>query len=371
VSLRERSGRPGGGQKGHKGETLRQIAEPDRIVKHEACACRHCGSGPSAAMAVGMERRQTFDLPQRLIEVTEHQGLVLSLRHLRRGDAGGFSRGREWACAIWRAHPGGGGLPQCPAVDPRGPHGGGARRSFRRAQPLACERRAVDAAPRPSLLAGRRPDWRAACGRARALSRRSFDKAQDGFRVAGRTQWLHTIATDALTLDRVSAKRGDVPKELAGGVVVHDGFTSYGGLDGVAHALCNAHHWRELKALIAFDQEAWQESWQESWAAAMRELLLEANRAVEEARQRGQIALAPDLLTAFHARYFEALREGLAYHRKLPRLPRHGSNRGKVKRRPGHNLLLRLHKFKDDVLRFLIDLDVPFTNNLGPNRRCA
>ncbi len=118
------------------------------------------------------------------------------------------------------------------------------------------------------------------------------------------TQWLHTIATDALTLYRVSAKRGDVPKELAGGVVVHDDFKSYGGLDGVAHALCNAHHLRELKALIAFDQE--------SWAATMRELLLEANRAVEEARQRGQTALAPDLLTAFYARYFEALREGLA-----------------------------------------------------------
>jgi transposase len=181
--------------------------------------------------------------------------------------------------------------------------------------------------------------------------------------VAGRTQWLHTIATDALTLYRVSAKRGDVPKELAGGVVVHDGFKSYGGLDGVAHALCNAHPLRELKALIAFDHEA--------WAAAMRELLLEANQAVEEARQHGQTALAPDLLTAFYARSFEALREGLAYHRKLPRLPRHGSNRGKVKRRPGHNLLLRLHKFKDDVLRFLIDFDVPFTNNLGPNRRCA
>ena len=31
LSLRERSGRPVGGQKGHKGETLRQVAEPDRI----------------------------------------------------------------------------------------------------------------------------------------------------------------------------------------------------------------------------------------------------------------------------------------------------------------------------------------------------
>ena len=119
----------------------------------------------------------------------------------------------------------------------------------------------------------------------------------------------------------------------------------------------NAHHLRELKALIEFDKEP--------WAEPMRDLLLEANRAVGQAREGGETALAPGLLAALHARYWEALREGLAYHRKLPRLPRHGSNRGKAKRRPGHNLLLRLHKFKDDVLRFLIDFDVPFTNNLA------
>jgi transposase len=97
----------------------------------------------------------------------------------------------------------------------------------------------------------------------------------------------------------------------------------------------------------------------------MRDLLLEASRAVDEARACGVTALAPDLLAASQARYWEALREGLAYHRKLPRLPRQGSKRGKAKRRPGHNLLIRLHKFKDDVLRFLIDFEVPFTNNLA------
>jgi transposase len=57
------------------------------------------------------------------------------------------------------------------------------------------------------------------------------------------------------------------------------------------------------------------------------------------------------------------LREGLACHRKLPSLPRAAT--GKPKRRPGENLLRRLHKFKDDVLRFLVDFDVPFTNNLA------
>jgi transposase len=81
VSLREPSGRPSGGQKGHKGKTLRQITEPDWIVTHEAAACRHCGSSLSLREARGLERRQMFDLPERLIEVTEHRGLVYSCAH--------------------------------------------------------------------------------------------------------------------------------------------------------------------------------------------------------------------------------------------------------------------------------------------------
>src|SRR5258708_32921334 len=82
VSLREPSGRPSGGQKGHKGETLRQIAEPDRIVTHEAAACRHCGRRLRLAMAAGMESRHPVDLPERLLEGAEHRGLLLSLRRL-------------------------------------------------------------------------------------------------------------------------------------------------------------------------------------------------------------------------------------------------------------------------------------------------
>jgi transposase len=37
--------------------------------------------------------------------------------------------------------------------------------------------------------------------------------------------------------------------------------------------------------------------------------------------------------------------------------------RGRKPRRTGHNLLLRLANRKQDVLRFLNDLAVPFTNN--------
>src|SRR5260370_37418760 len=95
----------------------------------------------------------------------------------------------------------------------------------------------------------------------------------------------------------------------------------------------------------------------------MRDLLLDANRAVGEAKARGERALDAALLKRFDTRFWETLREGLAFHRKLPRPPKPA--RGRPKRRPGENLLRRLHQFKDDVLRFLVDCDVPFTNNLA------
>src|SRR5260370_39855925 len=95
----------------------------------------------------------------------------------------------------------------------------------------------------------------------------------------------------------------------------------------------------------------------------MRDLLLDANRAVGEAKARGERALDAALLKRFDTRFWETLREGLAFHRKLPRPPKPA--RGRPKRRPGENLLRRLHQFKDDVLRFLVDFDVPFTNNLA------
>ena len=75
-SLRGRSGKRSGGQAGHKGDTLRQVAVPDRIERHTADVCGHCRAGLTAAMQTGVEKRQVFDLPERLIEVTEHQSSI-------------------------------------------------------------------------------------------------------------------------------------------------------------------------------------------------------------------------------------------------------------------------------------------------------
>src|ERR1700675_3785822 len=72
-SLRGRSGKASGGQKGHPGGTLRQVADPDHVVRREACACCRCGSPLEPQWAIGVEKRQVFDLAERPLVVTEHK----------------------------------------------------------------------------------------------------------------------------------------------------------------------------------------------------------------------------------------------------------------------------------------------------------
>ena len=62
-SLRKRSGRKPGGQDGHEGSTLAQVAWPDRELRHEPACCGRCGAGLAGRPVTGVERRQVFDLP--------------------------------------------------------------------------------------------------------------------------------------------------------------------------------------------------------------------------------------------------------------------------------------------------------------------
>jgi transposase len=180
---------------------------------------------------------------------------------------------------------------------------------------------------------------------------------ETGFRVSGKLQWLHTASTPALTLYRVSEKRGEVTEGLEGGVIVHDHFKPYYSLPGVAHALCNAHHLRELQALIEIEKEP--------WARQMRDVLVDGVKAVREALAQGATALTNAVRGSLLGRHKNIVRRGLAFHREQPKLSRAAGARGRTPLRPGHNLLNRLHQFRRDVLRFLHDFKVPFTNNLG------
>ena len=165
---------------------------------------------------------------------------------------------------------------------------------------------------------------------------------ETGLRVASETEWVHVISTALLTHYRLDEKRGSL---LAGiiGKIVHDHWKPYFTLDDVIHVLCNAHHLRELKAIIEFDKE--------SWAQDMYDLLRNASQLLNASPEKQQ---------EISEKYDQIVASGIFYHEALePFKP------GSRKKRPGHNLLIRLRDFKTETLRFLYDADVPFTNNLA------
>ena len=176
---------------------------------------------------------------------------------------------------------------------------------------------------------------------------------ETGFRVAGRGQWLHVASTALLTFYRVSPRRGSLLGGV-GGIVVHDHWKPYFTMEGVRHALCNAHHLRELQALVEIEKE--------DWAGKMQRLLRRACHAVNLARERG-VALKPSLVSRFRRCWDAITAEGIAFHEAQPPLapkPVEGKarRRGRKPRRVGHNLLRRLQARKEDALRFLTNFAV-------------
>ena len=114
--------------------------------------------------------------------------------------------------------------------------------------------------------------------------------------------------------------------------------------------MCNAHHLRELKAIEEIEQE--------SWAKSMNKLLLLACNY----KHRYPKGIPQNIVARLIQLDEQILQRGISFHHNQPPLTRQG-NRGRIKRRVGHNLLLRFQNFRGDVLRFLTEPDVPFTNN--------
>jgi transposase len=113
---------------------------------------------------------------------------------------------------------------------------------------------------------------------------------------------------------------------------------------------------RELQAVSEFDHEP--------WAEALSVTLIDANKAVRDAKARGASSLECEAIEPFEQRYWAAVREGLALHRSLPAFDGSTNPKKRKKQRPAHNLLNRFKTFKQETLRFLTDFEVPFTNNL-------
>ncbi len=351
-SLREPSGRPSGGQKGHKGETLFQVATPDTTVDHFPPSCAACGLAVTADMTIGHSARQVFDLPAPApLVVTEHRAHDCRCpgcgAHTRAEFPDGVNAPVQYgpriaAFVIYLLHY------QLLPED---------RLAELMADLFGVKLVAATIARMSRTCAARLQDFAATV---RDLVAGAPVKHMDetGFRIGGKTQWLHVASTAMLTFYRVCAKRGSLLANVVG-IVVHDHWKPYYTMQGVLHALCNAHHLRELKALVEIEKE--------DWARKMQQLLRRACHAANLARQR-DVALKPPLIECFERRYDAIVAEGLAFHQAQVPLAKApikggGKRRGRTPRRTGHNLLLRLATRKQDTLRFLHDPTVPFTNN--------
>jgi len=344
-SLRGRSGKRTGGQKGHPGDTLRQVATPDAVVDHYPEACKHCGGALTRAMATSHARRQVFDLPEpRPLVVTEHRahvcccpcGVATRARFPEEVTAPVQYGARICAFTVYLLH--GHFLPEDRLAELMGD--------------LFGVRLVSATIARMSRNYARRLQGFIEAVRDRVSKAKVKHMDETGFRIGGRTQWLHVFSTGLLTFYRVSALRGGPPDHVSG-IVVHDHWKPYYKMTGVLHALCNAHHLRELKALIEIEKE--------SWACKMQGLLRRACQAANLARECGR-PLEAGFIAHVQRRYDAIVAEGMVFHRAQPALAR-SQRGGRRPRRTGHNLLVRLDQRKPDVLRFLSDPDVPFTNN--------
>jgi transposase len=347
TNQREKTGRQSGGQRGHKGTTLQQVATPDQVIEHYPPSCSGCGGALSREQAMGHQTRQVFDLPPVVVEVTEHRA------H------------RCWcpACGTetQAAFPA-----EVKATVQYGARVEALVVYFQAWQLIPEDRLAelmsdvfgVEVATSTLATMGQRKAQELAGVAAhieqqvKAATVKHVDET--GYRIAGVLQWLHVASTWLLTSYRTSAKRGAMWAGMQG-IIVHDFWRPYLTMLGVTPALCNAHHLRELKALMEIEKEP--------WARTLPRFLRQACHAANLAHVHHR-CLRPQLLAWLSARYDRILAQGFAFHESLPPLGTGvPTRRGRLRRRTGHNLLLRLRTHKEDTLRFLSDLSVPFTNN--------
>lgn len=348
TNLREQTGKKSGGQDGHEGKTLRQTATPDKIVDHCPPVCTGCGQALGLEHATSHRKRQVFDVPKACpIEVTEHRAHWCRCPGCGEETAAAFPDGvlglaqygtNVVALVIYLQHW------QLLPED--------------RVAELLRDVFGVDlsCATIAAMAQRKAEEWEGLATHIGEHVKQAAVKHLDetGYRIAGGLQWLHVASTWLLTFYRTSPKRGTMLENVTG-IVVHDFWRPYFTMAGVTHALCNAHHLRELKALIDGEKEP--------WALAMYRFLRHACHAVNLARRRHE-SLKPSFRAWLSARYDRILAQGLAFHERQPPLEAVGRrHRGRTRRRAGHNLLLRLQGHKDEALRFLTNPEVPFTNN--------
>lgn len=337
-SLRRSAGRKPGGQQGHKGNTLQMVATPDFVIEHRPDQCSGCAQKLAKSLpGVVAEARQVFDLPPMVLEVTEHQLVEVQCRK-----CGTRTKGQAPAEVVRQVQYGPNlaahcvnlvarhciALEQC-AEYVKGTFG-------QPISPATIDRMVATAAKR--ITAEFKP-----VAATILLAGRYAHADETGFKVAGKTKWVHSFSNPQATWIEVHDKRGsDAPNEIGilpkyRGILISDAWGAYNKYPLLAgHQLCLAHLLRELNAVM--DTHAHQDGqwcWAEQISYAFTSIIADP-----ESVERGRHLIISALAAAGTD---TANRDG-----KL----------GKT----AAALQKRIHTRIDDYLRFATE-DLPATNN--------
>ncbi len=181
---------------------------------------------------------------------------------------------------------------------------------------------------------------------------------ETGININGDRHWLHCATNASWTFFFAHKNRGNEATDPEGilpafrGVLCHDHWKPYYCYSDCLHALCNAHHLRELT-------RSWEQD-NQKWAKAMQDFLEDCNRAVHAAG--GKLCSKE---SKKHWQAYRAILKAAEIECPPPDEKDRQGKRGRLKRSKSRNLLERFMKFEEDVLRFMDNKIVPFTNNQG------
>lgn len=353
-SLRHHSGKKSGGQPGHSGSTLKMVETPNAIEVHPVKRCGGCQASLEAVEPSGYEKRQVYDVPPTKIEVTEHRAEIKDCPVCHQTTRGEFpnevSQPVQYGERI-----------KAQMVYFNQQHFVPLERTAEILEDLydhsvsegtiveACHQAARQVEPicqavKAELVETKEPAH--------------FDET--GGRIEGKLWWLHVVCTAFLTYYAAHPRRGCKALEAIGifpsfkGTASHDAYRSYFQYENVKHALCNAHHLRDLIFI--------QEQYQQKWAFDLEKLLLEIKEAVANA-QPEHSSLPQAQITSFEERYDAIVAAGLLENPPPETVSSLPKKRGRVKQRPAKNLVDHFQLRKRETLAFMDDFKVQFDNN--------
>ena len=346
-ALPRSKGKQKGGQKDHKGNTLKTVANPDVTVIHTPLSCSCCNRPILLAECdIFTTKRQVFDIPSPRLEVTEHKLCgVFCCGILQQGNFPAEVKAPvQYGTKIFT-------LSSLLSTEFRLP--------FRKISSLF-ETLYGYKYNEATAISANQMLYEALAPIEDQIKKHILESEvvhfdETGLQADGKRQWVHTACTEFFCFLFLHVNRGkkalaDVMSVLKDykNWAVHDCYATYFTFTDCKHAICNAHILRELQALKEQNSV---------WAVAMHDFLM----ALYVATDKGTKSITDiEEIAIWKAKYAiicqQAGKEEPFCEIKV---------RGKPKQTKGRNLLDRLIKHQEAVLAFAFVECVPFTNNLA------